>query len=144
VDAPHKSGALITADQALEQGRDVMVIPGNIHTKQASGGNNLLKQGALCVTEPEDVLRYMRWNDAKPREKQLEIMWGQLSEGSQALLSQLPVDRVISLDELCAAVHESPQDVVNELSELETKGWVSALPGQQWELKREAAVGAKQ
>jgi len=67
-----------------------------------------------------------------------------LSEGSQALLSQLPVDRVISLDELCAAVHESPQDVVNELSELGTKGWVSALPGQQWELKREAAVGAKQ
>lgn len=56
VEAREKSGSLITADQALEQGRDIYVIPGRISDVNSEGCNNLIKQGATCVTAPEDII----------------------------------------------------------------------------------------
>lgn len=57
VEAPHKSGALITAHRALEQGRDVFVVPGNINTESCAGSNGLLQEGAIPVFSGWDVLR---------------------------------------------------------------------------------------
>jgi len=56
VEAGERSGALITADFALEQGREVMVVPGNINSPMSLGPNGLLKQGATPVTSAQDVL----------------------------------------------------------------------------------------
>jgi DNA processing protein len=56
VEAGDKSGALITADFALEQGRDVLVVPGPILSPTSSGSNSLLKQGAIPVTSVDDIL----------------------------------------------------------------------------------------
>ena len=56
VEAPKKSGALITAHQALEQGRDVFVVPGNINTVSCEGSNVLLQEGAMPVFSGWDVL----------------------------------------------------------------------------------------
>jgi len=56
VEAREKSGALITAKMALEQGRTVYVIPQNIETPSARGSNQLMKDGAKIVTEPKDIL----------------------------------------------------------------------------------------
>ncbi|HEY3063206.1 MAG TPA: DNA-processing protein DprA [Chloroflexota bacterium] len=56
VEAPAHSGALITADFALEQGRDVLVVPGSILTPMSVGPNDLLKQGAIPVTGVADIL----------------------------------------------------------------------------------------
>lgn len=57
VEAPEKSGALITAQCALEQGRDVFVIPGNIGSKFCEGSNRLLREGACMVENGWEVLR---------------------------------------------------------------------------------------
>jgi DNA processing protein len=57
VEAGERSGALITADFALEQGRDVLAVPGSIFNPNSVGTNELLKQGATPVTSAEDVLR---------------------------------------------------------------------------------------
>lgn len=57
VEAPEKSGALITAQCALEQGRDVFVIPGNIGAKFCEGSNRLLREGACMVENGWEVLR---------------------------------------------------------------------------------------
>ena len=57
VEAPEKSGALITARYALEQGRDVFVVPGNINTPACAGSNALLQDGAIPVMSGWDVLR---------------------------------------------------------------------------------------
>lgn len=56
VEAPVKSGALITARQALEQGRDVFVVPGNIDTLTSMGSNRLLRDGAIPVSSGWDIL----------------------------------------------------------------------------------------
>ncbi len=57
VEAPWQSGALITSRFALEQGRPVMTVPGNIDRPSSAGSNELLKDGAIPITECEDVLR---------------------------------------------------------------------------------------
>lgn len=56
VEAKEKSGTLITVDFALEQGRDVFVVPGNINCVNSVGTNELIKQGAKVVTTYEDVI----------------------------------------------------------------------------------------
>lgn len=57
VEAPEKSGALITAQRALEQGRDVFVVPGNIDVETCSGSNALLQEGAYAVFSGWDTLK---------------------------------------------------------------------------------------
>lgn len=57
IEAPRKSGALITAGFAVDQGRPVLAIPGNIDRPSSEGCNDLLKEGAILVTETVDILR---------------------------------------------------------------------------------------
>ncbi|MBP3337260.1 MAG: DNA-processing protein DprA [Clostridia bacterium] len=57
VEAPLSSGSLITADLALEQGREVFAVPGDIDKPRCAGTNNLIKQGAKIVTEGYDVIK---------------------------------------------------------------------------------------
>lgn len=56
VEAKEKSGTLNTVDFALEQGKEVFVVPGNITSENSTGTNELIKQGAKCVTCVEDIL----------------------------------------------------------------------------------------
>lgn len=60
VEAKEKSGTLITVDFALEQGRDVFVVPGNIDSINSLGTNELIKQGAKLITSYEDIIEEYR------------------------------------------------------------------------------------
>ena len=59
VEAKQKSGTLITVDYALEQGKNVFIIPGNITSNNSYGTNELIKQGAKLVTNIQDILEEM-------------------------------------------------------------------------------------
>lgn len=96
VEARLKSGALITADHALEQGKTVYAMPQSIGVKSAEGSNQLLKEGAKLVTEPEDVLEdfvdlkaIKKRNPAPPESTQESVRAEQdlmLSEDEKAIL----------------------------------------------------------
>lgn len=60
IEAKKKSGTLITVDFALEQGKDVYAIPGNIDNSNSVGTNKLLKDGAIFVTNAEDIIYNMK------------------------------------------------------------------------------------
>lgn len=61
VEAPERSGALITARQAAEQGRDVFVVPGNIDQPNCAGSNLLLRDGAIMASSGWDVIQEYEW-----------------------------------------------------------------------------------
>ena len=66
VEAPEKSGALITASAALEQGKDVMVLPGRIAGHRNRGGHLLIRDGAKLVESADDILFEMGWDADRP------------------------------------------------------------------------------
>jgi DNA processing protein len=67
VEAPEKSGALITASAALDQGRDVMVVPGRVAGGRNRGGHLLIRDGAKLVESAVDILEEMSWTSPLSR-----------------------------------------------------------------------------
>ena len=125
VEAHLKSGSLITARAALEQGRDVLAVPGNVASGCYRGSHSLIKDGARLVETVEDVLDEVGWRPVPERpggasENPHEInqLDGFLAPGS-----------TVSLDELLARTGRSVTVLLAELSELELAGKVAKLPG---------------
>lgn len=84
VEAKRKSGSLITAELALEQGKDVMVVPGRVTDSLSEGCNKLISEGAQIITNIEDILNYMGIRNAKKNinsdiilEKEFEVVYSE-------------------------------------------------------------------
>ena len=133
VEAALPSGSLITAKQALEAGRDVLAIPGSIHSPLSRGCHMLIKQGAKLVDTAQDVLEEFGKGGAPKvttanaaADPQIDPPDG---SSTRALLSALGYDPV-GLDALSARTGRSAADLNGALLELELEGRVSRLPGQ--------------
>lgn len=127
VEAALKSGSLITARQASEQGREVFAIPGSIHSPQSRGCHWLLKQGAKLVESAQDVLEELPLPPGHTLTGVAhEDEAGDLPEDD--LLSALGFDPV-SLDALVARTGIAPADLQARLLEFELDGAVARLPG---------------
>jgi len=130
VEAAQRSGALITADFALEQGREVYAVPGKIDQPFAGGVNRLIKQGAKLVTCVEDVLEDIGPVITNQEAPQRAIKSGQL-EGLSAQekhVFDLIHDRPVHIDELIGDCGRSVP-VMSVLLNLELKQLVRQLPG---------------
>ena len=129
-EAAKRSGTLNTAAHALEQGRDLFVVPGNITSPLSAGCNQLLKQGAHAITDAEDIL---------------EIIAPNLQSGQSALpLGNTPEETII-LDLLQKGLRDGDEiqrrsgiDAVTfstSLTMLELNGSIRALGANQWTLR---------
>jgi DNA processing protein len=121
VEARERSGALITADFALELGRDVFAVPGEITSALSAGTNDLLRQGAAPLTSARDVF------DALGMEHEVRAA-PDVSAKAAALLSLL-ADGARPVDELIRASTLLSGDVAAALVELELAGLVAQSDG---------------
>jgi DNA processing protein len=110
VEARERSGALITADLALEEGREVFAVPGEITSPLSAGTNALLKLGAAPCTGASDVLELFGLERAS---REVEV-----GEGARTVLAALPA----SADELVRATSMDASAVAIALAELELGG----------------------
>jgi len=121
VEARDRSGALITADLALEEGREVFAVPGEITSALSSGTNDLLKLGAIPLTGPSDVLDVFGLTCTE-----LEAV--ALGTSAEAVLARLR-DRPASADELARATGLDAGALASALTELELAGCAVAAGG---------------
>lgn len=126
VEAAPQSGSLITARQAAEQGREVFAIPGSIHSPQARGCNQLIKEGAKLVQSAEDVLEELRWHSSLPASRDAVPL--PVAGSEDPLLTHLTADPC-TLDELAARSGLGAAELLPRLLELELAGSIAALPG---------------
>ncbi|MCL6612189.1 MAG: DNA-processing protein DprA [Peptococcaceae bacterium] len=127
VEAASRSGALITADFALDQGREVMAVPGNITSEVSRGPNRLIRQGARPVESAGDILEDLgleRLFGAEDREAP-RINLSPEEEAVRKIISSEPA----ALDDLIDRSGLPAQKVLAALTFLEMKGVVRQLPG---------------
>jgi DNA processing protein len=127
VEAAHRSGSLITARMAAEQGREVFAVPGSPLDPRAAGANDLLKQGATLVTEAADVINAVQPIMARPAilgagEPESDSFDGEPDAGERARIVSLLGPSPILLDDLIRMAGTSPAIVRTVLLELELAG----------------------
>ena len=129
VEAALQSGSLITARQALEQGREVFAIPGSIHSPLSKGCHALIKQGAKLVESAEDILSELGYPAVRLTARQVgEHQADELKHDESLLLRHLGHD-VISVDALCQRSGLTVETVSAMLLSFELDGVVASLPG---------------
>jgi DNA processing protein len=119
VEAGHRSGALITADFALEQGRDVFAVPGSILSPMSDGPNGLIKQGATPATDVRDILEVLgvAVDGSAGQARTVQALGEQEIAVMQALSAEPR-----HVDELARLIGKSTGEVVATLTLLELKG----------------------
>lgn len=159
VEADLKSGSMITAEHALQQGRDVFAVPGSIFSLRETGTHHLIKEGAKLVDRPEDILEeYEGRGFALRRPARAEKAAAYRDPPAMELPEEPPASeqerralpdgipehcgvlyasvRALpsTVDELCAASGLDAGGVLSALTELEIYGLVKAYPGRRFGL----------
>jgi DNA processing protein len=131
VEAAEKSGALITVDFALEQGRDVYAVPGCITNPSSVGTNKLIQQGAKLVVSVEDILEEYGRSFAKRPQNEHAVTEMSLEE--QVILGHVDITPT-GIDQL---IHKSGWEagrIHSILLDLEIKRLIESLPGKRYKL----------
>jgi DNA processing protein len=122
IEARERSGALITADLALDEGREVLAVPGEITSQLSRGTNHLLRLGAVPVTCAADVLRVLGVDPPAAREPPT-------LEPRLELVRATVADAATTADEVAQVTGQSARAVAGALAELELLGVVEEVDG---------------
>ena len=128
-EASLKSGALITANLTLEQGRELMCMPGLISNPNTEGIYKLLKNGATLVTSAEDILNALNWEIKQTKVAQLELP--QLTDSEIKIFEALEIEEK-GVDELLVLTKLSVEDLLTDLTTMELKGIIKQVSGDRY------------
>ncbi len=147
VEAAKNSGALITANFALEQGREVFAVPGKISSHTSAGANELIKDGARLVQSVDDILEELHMAEIRPvsgenkeklddsiAKKTRAYIYNSLTEKERKVYKAMSDDS-ITIDEVLEKTSLSPQEARDVLLKLELKKLIRRLPGENYVLK---------
>ncbi len=131
VEAAERSGALITAYQALDYNREVFAVPGNIDAENSIGTNKLIKEGARVVTESRDIFNVLNINNLNAEKKSRQILPDTPEEKIlyDILSEQKMIDRIIAESKLNIIT------VNTSLTMMEMKGIIENLGGGRYQRK---------
>lgn len=134
VEAAARSGTLNTAAHALEQGKDVFAVPGNITNPYSQGCNKLIHQGAFPFTEPDDILRLLFPEDfVKRHKKRVQLKLIGDNDLETAILVALQAG-LRSGEDIMRATTLPPEVFNQTVTILEIKGRIRALGANNWGL----------
>ena len=128
VEGAKASGAMITVNLALEQGRDVFAIPGGIYSPLSSAPNQMILDGAAPALSAWDILEYYRWGHRPGAQAAAKRPSVELSEQELALVQPLR-EQALSFEELAALTELPPAKLNSHLTMLELRGIIEKVPG---------------
>jgi DNA processing protein len=126
-EAGKKSGALITAYQALDQNREVFAIPGPVNSRKSQGTNSLIKQGAILVQETEDIIQELE--SQLGNVESIEQQTANLLKGFEKTLFGMLSDDPVHIDLLARKCERTTSEVLSVLLTLEIMGVAKQLSG---------------
>lgn len=129
-EAALKSGAMITGKLALEQGRELMCMPGLISNPNTEGIYSLLKNGATMVTKTEDILDALRWQ-VQTQNIEKKNDFSAFSEEEQLVLDYISKD-ALTMDELILKTNLNIDNLMVILTKLELDGVISQTNGEKY------------
>ncbi len=131
------SGALITADFAAEQGRDVFAVPGSVLTRGSIGPNRLIQDGAKLVATAEDILEELNLTMVAEQKQARQVLPDDETEAT--LLEHLSADPT-HVDDLQQKIDLPISEVTSTLAMMELKGMVRQVGGMKYVVARESGV----
>jgi DNA processing protein len=133
VEATLKSGSLITARLALDQGREVFAVPGSIESFKSSGTHRLIKQGAKLVENAQDVLEELKWPIISDNvQEEIELSPPAISPAfstQEKRIWDILQDEPVHVDQMVRQTEIGIAPLLSILLEMEIKGWIKQLPG---------------
>ena len=137
VEGSKRSGAMITADYAADQGREIFAVPGNILSPNSAGPNQLIQQGAKLVTTMGDILEELNLTMVAEQAEAREVI---PDNETEAMLLKHLSSEPIHVDELGRAAGLPISEVASTLTLMELKGKVRQVGGMNYVISREAGV----
>ena len=132
VEAAMKSGALISANLTLEQGRELMCIPGSITNPNTEGIYRLLKSGATMITESGDVLEALNW-EVKSDKVSMDEKYMYLSDEEQAIVNSIKIEP-LAFDIIQNQTKINTDELLTFLTMLELKGIINQVEGDRYSI----------
>jgi len=129
IEAGDRSGALITADFAVEQGRDVFAVPGNVLSPVSKGTNRLIQNGAYAMISPQDVLEALDLSEVEDIKQARQVL---PADAIEAGILQVIDFEPLHVDDICQATGMAVEKVSAALTMMELKGMVQHVGGMRY------------